>query len=162
MPEPIKSVPLLVKQLYKIVQEFEKLFPGRRFTPDGHLVGSIGEVIAAHRYQLTLVRAGEPGYDAITDTNLCVEIKITQGKGVGLRAEPEHLLVFFLTSEGEAQEIYNGPGAEVWNVCGSLQKNGQRRIGLAKLKRLMQKVDKLNRLPFRRKLTNPVAGLTIK
>jgi len=41
---------MLVKQLYKIVKEFERLFPERRFTPDGHLVGSIGEVIAKHRY----------------------------------------------------------------------------------------------------------------
>ena len=82
MPVPIESIPLLVKKLYKIVKEFEELFPERRFTPDGHLVGSIGEVIAAHRYGLTLVSTNERGHDAITDQNLCVEVKSTYTLGV--------------------------------------------------------------------------------
>ena len=37
----------LLASLYRIVHRLEVLFPGRKFTPDGHLVGSIGEVIAA-------------------------------------------------------------------------------------------------------------------
>ena len=44
----MKNVPALVKRLYKVVEELGKL-PGakdRRFTPDGHLVGSIGEILA--------------------------------------------------------------------------------------------------------------------
>lgn len=32
-----------VQQLIGIVKELEKDFPGRHFTLDGHLVGSIGE-----------------------------------------------------------------------------------------------------------------------
>ena len=153
MPAPTQSIPMLVKELYKIVKEFERLFPGRRFTPDGHLVGSIGEVIAKHRYGLTLARASEEGYDAISDDNFRVEIKITQGKGVGLRSSPERLLVFYLTSEGEVTEVFNGPGSLVWDACGSLQKNGQRRITLTKLKALMQNVDTLDRLPLKQALT---------
>ena len=155
MPVPIESIPLLVKKLYKIVKEFEELFPERRFTPDGHLVGRIGEVIAAHRYGLTSVSTNERGHDAITDQNLCVEIKITQGKDVALRSLLEHLLVFFLTPEGEIHEVFNGPGDTVWSACRPLQKNGQRRIGLTKLKGLMQEVDESKRLPLRRKFTAP-------
>lgn len=153
MPAPTQSIPMLVKQLYKIVKEFERLFPERRFTPDGHLVGSIGEVIAKHRYGLTLARASEEGFDAISDDNFRVEIKITQGKGVSLRSSPERLLVFSLTSEGEVHEVFNGPGAAVWDACGSLQKNGQRRITLTKLKALMQNVHTLDRLPLKQALT---------
>ena len=40
---PVEKVPGLVGELYALVAQLEALFPGRRFTPDGHLVGSIGE-----------------------------------------------------------------------------------------------------------------------
>jgi len=43
----ILEIPSLFQELYSIVDRLEELFPGRRFTPDGHLVGSIGEVLAA-------------------------------------------------------------------------------------------------------------------
>ena len=36
-----------IKELYKITNEPESSYPGRKFTIDGHLVGSIGEVIVA-------------------------------------------------------------------------------------------------------------------
>ena len=50
----VERVPDLVGRLYEIVSELEALFPGRYFTPDGHLVGSLGEVMAAHDYGLVL------------------------------------------------------------------------------------------------------------
>jgi len=43
----VESIPELVERLYAIVRRLEEKYPGRRFTPDGHLVGSLGEVIAA-------------------------------------------------------------------------------------------------------------------
>ena len=48
----IEKIPALVQRLYGLVEELEELFPSRRFTPDGHLVGSIGEVLAAFHYDL--------------------------------------------------------------------------------------------------------------
>lgn len=50
---PVENVPCLVGQLYELVAHLEGLFMGRRFTPDGHLVGNSGEVIAAYRYGLS-------------------------------------------------------------------------------------------------------------
>jgi hypothetical protein len=39
----------LIRQLYSVVAALEEEeFEGRKFTPDGHLVGSIGEVVAAY------------------------------------------------------------------------------------------------------------------
>ncbi|WP_155253486.1 DUF6998 domain-containing protein [Bradyrhizobium japonicum] len=43
------NLPKPVTDIYRAVAELEALYPGRKFTPDGHLVGSIGEVIAAVR-----------------------------------------------------------------------------------------------------------------
>jgi hypothetical protein len=41
------KLPEQVAVIYRAVQELEERYPGRKFTPDGHLVGSIGEVVAA-------------------------------------------------------------------------------------------------------------------
>ena len=43
----------LVAELHAITAELESLYPGRRFTPDGHLVGSLGEVTAADLFDIT-------------------------------------------------------------------------------------------------------------
>lgn len=42
----------LVTQLYAAVNELEAMFPGRHFTPDGHMVGSLGECLVADAYNL--------------------------------------------------------------------------------------------------------------
>lgn len=143
---PVDSVPALVGQLYALVAQFEALFPGRRFTPDGHLVGSIGEVIAAHRYGLELLPHSAQGHDARCASGALVEIKATQGSSVALRAEPNHLIVLHLSKHGEASEVYNGPGAVVWSAAGSMQRNGQRPISLSKLRALMAHVPDALRL----------------
>ena len=137
---PVDQVPALVEQLYELVAQLEVLFPGRRFTPDGHLVGSIGEVIAAHRYGLELLAHSHQGHDARLPCGALVEIKATQGASVALREQPVHLIVLHLGKNGEASEVYNGPGAQVWEASGAMQRNGQRSISLSKLRALMAKV----------------------
>ena len=92
----VESIPSLVRRLYNVVAELETLFPGRKFTLDGHLVGSIGEVLAAHYYGLTLLPSSAPVHDAIASDGRMVQVKATQAKTVALRAEPEHLLVLNL------------------------------------------------------------------
>jgi hypothetical protein len=46
----------------------EEAYPGRKFTPDGHLVGSIGEVVAPEALGLTLYVGSRPGHDAYVRT----------------------------------------------------------------------------------------------
>lgn len=137
---PADAVPALVCQLYELVAQFELLFPGRRFTPDGHLIGSIGEVIAAHRYGLELLPHSSQGHDARTPSGVLVEIKATQGSSVALREQPIHLIVLLLSRAGNAAEVYNGPGAKVWECAGAMQRNGQRPISLSRLRTLMLSV----------------------
>ena len=132
------EVPSLIKDLYAIVSRLEQLFPGRHFTPDGHLVGSIGEVIAAHRYDLTLLTASHQHHDAKCNrTERLIEVKATQGSKVSLRSEPKHLIVLKIEADGSAIEIYNGPGELPWKQAGKIQSNGQRPISLSKLRSLM-------------------------
>ena len=147
-PAPaLEDVPRLVADLYRVVAELEAMFD-RKFTPDGHLVGSLGEVIAAHRYGLTLRPQSAKGFDAYSSSGLKVEIKATQSNsGVALRHPPEHLIVLQLHRDGQATEIYNGPGEPVWTEAGTMQSNGQRTISLSKLRLLQSSVSEEQTLP---------------
>jgi hypothetical protein len=143
----ITEIPGLIRQLYKIVAELEKHFPGRRFTPDGHLVGSLGEVLAAHYYRLELLSIIEPKHDARAEDGRLVQIKATQVSRVGLRDKPQHLIVLRILPNGEAEEVYNGPGELAWENAGKMQRTGQRPISLARLAELMESVPEQDRLP---------------
>jgi hypothetical protein len=144
---PIDTIPGVVQRLYELVSELEAAFPGRPFTPDGHLVGSLGEVLASHEYDLTLLSCSTECHDAQTRTGTLVQIKATQGRTVALRAQPDHLLVILLKRDGTIEEIYNGPGHLAWQHCGRPQKNGQSPISVNKLRRLMKDVPEPERLP---------------
>lgn len=137
----VHQIPGLVQELYRIVRRFEELFPGRKFTPDGHLVGSIGEALAAYAYDLELLPASTAIHDARSREGRLVQIKMTQGKSVALRNQPEVLLVLKLMPDGTADAVYNGPGALAWDHSGKMQSNGQRAIGLARLHELMSGVS---------------------
>lgn len=142
----IEQVPHLVCELYEVVGKLETLFPERRFTLDGHLVGSIGEVLAAYHYQLELFAASTETHDAEAPDGRLVQIKTTQRDSIALRSEPEHLLVLRLLPDGEWEEVYNGPGDLVWPNVGKRQKNGQRAISCSKLRKLMANVSQAARL----------------
>ena len=131
-----------IKELYKITNELEKEYPGRKFTVDGHLVGSIGEVIVAEHYGLTLLPNSTKTHDAYSKDEKFVQIKATQVKSISISSEPDYIIVIKLSSDGSWDEIYNGPGKLVWDNAGKMQKNGQRPISLSKLKSLMSMVNK--------------------
>jgi hypothetical protein len=134
-------LPVPVAAIYRAVAELEAAYP-RKFTPDGHLVGSIGEVVAAEALGLTLYKASRAGHDAY-DANGDVQIKMTGGRRIALYAECIRLVVLRVVSHEEAEIVYDGPGAPVWAAAGKLAKNGQRSISVAKLIRLAQSIQPL-------------------
>lgn len=136
-----------LEDLYKASEGLGMLFPGRKFTLDGHLVGSIGEVVAAYMFNLELTPGSTMGHDAKAPDGRSVEIKFTQGRSVGMRHEPEHLIVLHRPKGGPVRIVYNGPGAQVWNAAGKMQKNGQRQISLAVLTNLAERALDRDRLP---------------
>ena len=135
--------PALIRELYGVVRRLENMFPGRHFTPDGHLVGSIGEALASHYYGVELAPASTQGYDGTRDGKR-IEVKATQGSAVALSSGPEHLLVIKLLPDGSFEEHYNGPGAQVWDLLSNRKptKNGQQQVRLSVLKNLMSKMDR--------------------
>lgn len=135
-PRDLERVRSIVRDIYRAVSELEDLYPGRRFTPDGHMVGSLGEVVAAERYCLNLFEPIHPVHDAYDHRARLVQIKTTQGNKVGISEKPDYLVVLHMSREGEFEEVYNGPGALVWEATGKPMKNGQRQISLSKLRAL--------------------------
>ena len=138
-----------VAQLYALVRRLEEMFPGRPFTPDGHLVGSLGECLVAEAYGLNLMPPSNTGFDAMDPDGRRVEIKTTQGKSVAFRSEPEHCIAIKLEKTGKFEEIYNGPGHLIWREFGGkpVPKNGQYQISLKRLQGLQKYVESCDRIP---------------
>jgi uncharacterized protein DUF6998 len=130
LPEPVAVI-------YRAVAELEARYHSRRFTPDGHLVGSIGEVVAAEALGLTLHAMSRAGHDAY-DANGDVQIKMTAGKSVALYATCVRLVVLRIVSPEQAEIVYDGPGEPVWAAARKPQKNGQRTIGLTAIRKIAE------------------------
>lgn len=85
----------------------------RRFTLDGKLVGDIGEVLAAEKFNIELYPENTEKYDAFEiGTKRKIQIKSTM-KGY-FTFPYDHVPDFFLAIEikddGKIKTIYNGPG----------------------------------------------------
>ena len=132
------QLPKPVADIYRAVAELDKLYGShkRKFTPDGHLVGSIGEVIAAEVLELTLYPNSHPGHDAHDGKGGDVQIKMTARDRVAMYNTSVRLVVLKVVSPEEAEIVYDGPGEPAWRNAGKEAKNGQRTISLAKLKAL--------------------------
>lgn len=144
--------PELIKDIYRAVNELEVMFTDefgrkRHFTPDGHMVGSIGEVLAAYHYGIELFTASYKVHDGEVEGRK-IQIKATQGDFIALSSEPDYLLVLKISKEGVGEEIYNGPGKVVWDLVKDkpTPKNGQFQIGSSRLKSLMKDVPESERI----------------
>jgi len=129
------GLPTPVAAIYKAVS-VEARYPGRKFTPDGHLVGSIGEVIAAEAFNLTLYPMSQAGHDAFDIEGRPVQVKMAAGTSIAMYDCCVRLIVLKVISPVEAEVIYDGPGEPVWINAGKVQKNGQRTLSLSKLRKL--------------------------
>jgi hypothetical protein len=129
------KLPRPVADIYKAVNELERLYPSRRFTPDGHLVGSIGEVVAAEALGLQLHPMSHAGHDAF-DEGGDIQIKMTGGKNIAMYADCDRLIVLQIISPEEAEIVFDGPGSKAWATSRKIGKNGQRVVSLSKLRAL--------------------------
>lgn len=130
--EKMDSIPEKVRQMVKIVSELEMDFPGRHFTLDGHLVGSIGEVAAAYYYGIKLYSPSAKTHDGEIGGRK-VQIKTTQRGSVLIKYEPEYLIVLYLSAEGEIYEVYNGSGEKAWSIASKPDASGNRRLSITGL-----------------------------
>lgn len=148
---PWETVPGLLRTLWQVVDDLQDLFPKRKFTLDGHLLGSIGECLAADSYDLDLAPASTRSHDATAPDGRTVEIKLTQGNGsINLSATPkpipDTLLVFRLVRDGEPELVHNGPAGPAWDKANPPRSNNTRSISLTALRALNKEVEERDRL----------------
>ena len=143
MENDIRAVPALIGQLFRTVQALNAIYPDRPFTPDGHLVGSISEVVAAHTYGLALEKCSTEGFDARTEEDQTVQIKLTGGNSVAVSSDsktPDLLIVLKPRPERGFEEIYNGQfPVELWRT----KKASKRRVVTFRVSELRRMNPKL-------------------
>ena len=146
------SVQDKLQQLFQIVEQLETEYAeyNRKFTIDGHLIGSIGEVIVKEAFDLDLEKSSTPVIDAKTKDGKTVQIKTTTTNRVAFSVHkdtneiPHYVIVIRIEKEGEKsgnpELIYNGLGEVVFEELRkrSPQKNGQIQISLSTLRKLNQ------------------------
>lgn len=138
----------MLRELYSIKKALELQYPERQFSLDGHLIGSVGEVLVSETYGITLYPNSSPVHDGISPDGIEVQIKATQINKVSISSEPEHLIVIKILEDGTWEEIFNGSGSVAWSKAGRRQKNGQRQISVSMLRDLM--IDVPDRLRIQR------------
>ena len=138
-----------VRNLYSTVRELEEMFPGRPFTPDGHLVGSLGECLVADAYNLELMPPSNYGFDALAPDGRQIEIKATQGQRVAFRSCPNYSIIIRINPNGSFDEVFNGPGQLIWEtfIGKDPPSNGQFQISLSQLKKIQSQVPIQDRVP---------------
>lgn len=138
--EKMDAIKEKIQKLISIVKELETDFPGRHFTLDGHLVGSIGEVMAAYYYGIELYAASAVVHDGEIDGKK-VQIKISQQDDIVINHEPEYLIVLYLRKNGDVFEVYNGPGEAPWNSASKRDSHNNRHMRVNKLMELDKQVS---------------------
>ena len=138
--EKMDAIKEKIQKLISIVKELETDFPGRHFTLDGHLVGSIGEVMAAYYYGIELYAASAVAHDGEIDGKK-VQIKISQQDDIVINHEPEYLIVLYLRKNGDVFDVYNGPGEAPWNSASKRDSHNNRHMRVNKLMELDKQVS---------------------
>ena len=144
--EKMDGIKTKVQILIRIVKELEEDFPGRHFTLDGHLVGSIGEVMASYYYGIELYRASVIAHDGEINGKK-VQIKITQQDSIVIHHEPEYLIALYLNKGGDVYEVYNGPGKGPWDSATKRDVYNNRHMRVNKLMELDKTVKDTERIP---------------
>ena len=149
--EKMDAVKTQVQKLVEIVAELEAEFPGRHFTLDGHLVGSIGEVMAAYYYGIELYRASAEIHDGEIEGRK-VQIKISQQDDIVINHEPDYLIVLYMKKNGNIYEVYNGPGKLPWENASKKRQHNNRHMRVNKLMELDKDVVEAEQI----KRINPI------
>lgn len=145
-PEKMDGIKQKIVKMIEIVRQLEKEFPGRSFSLDGHLVGSIGEVMAAYYYGIELYKASAKVHDGEINGRK-VQIKIGQQDSIEIAHEPEYLIVLYLCRNGDILEVYNGPGSTPWESASISSTSGKRKMRVNKLMEFDHLVANEERIP---------------
>ena len=118
-----------IAAIYSISTELGKEFGIDTCTPDGHLLGAIGQIAAKIAFNLEFGSNNiEHNASVIKEgTRVNVQVRATGRGTIALREEPEYLIALNISSNGNIGLLYNGPGGHVWRLAKN-QKNKQKYV----------------------------------
>jgi len=154
------TIPDAIKQMLQVVKQLQQVYPTKKFTLDGRLVGDLGEVIAEIAYEIKLHDDLRKHHDAIvTDgSGRQVQIKATMKASLTFPCDhiPDYYLGLKVHPDGTFTEIFNGPGSIAWRAIKNRQptKTNLHNIAINALMRLNETVPSCDRIPRRVDGTN--------
>jgi hypothetical protein len=148
------TIPEAVRQMLAIVQELCIVYPNKRFTLDGRLVGDIGEVLVEEAYDLALFSDLRRHHDAQCSDGRLVQIKATMKKSLTFPADhvPDYYLGVQVGADGTFLEIFNGPGTIAAKAVSgrAIPKTNLHSLSIATLMNLQREVEPRHKIPLRR------------
>lgn len=146
-----------IKTIYKAVDSLNERYPGRNFTPDGILVGTLGEVLAEEKYDLELLPPKTKAFDATDCRGRKVQIRCNQRNTAPIKkgSTKEMFLALKLHPDGTIEEIFNGPASVAHQLAVGRKADSAGFVGLShnKLRKLMESVPANKRVALRRRPT---------
>lgn len=147
-----------IKQLLQVVKQLQQVYPAKKFTLDGRLVGDLGEVIAETAYNIKLHDDLRKHHDARATDGRQVQIKATMKASLTFPCDhiPDYYLGIKIHPDGTFTEIFNGPGSLAWEAVKNRQptKTNVHNIAINALMHLNETVPSRDRIPRRVEVTN--------
>ncbi len=144
-----------IRTIYQAVKSLEERYPRRKFTPDGILVGTLGEVLAEEKYDLELLPPKTKAFDATDCRGRKVQIRCNQRNTAPLKrgATKGMFLALKLRPDGTIEQIFNGPASVAHQLTVGRKADSAGFVGLShnKLRKLMESVPENKRVPLRRR-----------
>lgn len=145
-----------IAEIYRIADELGDAFGIDSCTPDGHLLGAIGQIAAKIGFGLEFGSEEEEHNCTWSegDRKINVQVRCTGRGNIALRRMPEHLIALEITPKGRIRVLFNGPGELIWNRIE--HQRAAQKYASANLLRITQKtVSQREQLPIIENLFDP-------
>jgi hypothetical protein len=145
-----------IGEIYQIADELGKAFNIDTCTPDGHLLGAIGQIAAKIAFGLEFGSQKEEHNCTWSDGLRKVNVQVRcSGRGsIALRQQPEHLIALEILETGRIRLLFNGPGESVWRRIRH-QKNAQKYVSSTALLDLQKQVHAKNQIQIVENIFEP-------
>ena len=141
-----------LKHILNGIGQLRNAFPGKTFAIDGRLVGDIGEIVAALKYDIKLYNVQQARHDGMTSDGKKVQVKVTFKNSLTFRTIPDYYLGLKLFTDGSHEEIFNGPGQIIFERYKHRKGIGKILLSfpISELKKLSSNVSESKRIRLRK------------
>ena len=142
-----------IASIYQIANELGREFDISKCTPDGHLLGAVGQIAAKIAFGLRFGSVEKEHNCTWSDESRTINIQVRcTGRGsVAIRKEPEYLIALEISENGKICLLYNGPGKYVWGRI-KQQKQAQKNASRNQLKDAQSEVSLKSQIPIKHNL----------